>query len=129
MRLNPKRILQEDFKDQPWIGRLLTPINEIFSQLNSIINGGLTIKDNLRAEIKELEIRDTDIPLKFRCKYPEKPKSIVVGFVEEIAGSPAVITNPVWVHWSWDQEVVTVLSVTGITPGTKYRINLNVSYN
>ncbi|TXG85834.1 MAG: hypothetical protein E6R13_01600 [Spirochaetes bacterium] len=88
MRLNPKRILQEDFKDQPWIGKLLTPLNDVFTQLNSMLNGGLTIKDNLRAEIKELEIRTTDIPLKFRCKYPEKPKSIVVGFVEEISASP-----------------------------------------
>ena len=128
MRVSPRRLLQEDFKDQPWISRLLSPLNEFIGQVTSALSSNITIQDNLRAEIKELEVRTTDVPIKVRCKFPERPKAILVGYVEEVSASPSVLTAPVWVHWTWDNQVVTIQSVTNIASNTKYRINLVVHY-
>lgn len=47
-KLNGRKILAEEFKDQPWIAKLLGPLNEFITQVTQGINGGLTIQDNLR---------------------------------------------------------------------------------
>ena len=128
MKITPRRLLSEDFKDQSWIGKLLAPLNEHISQVVQALTGNITFQDNLFSEIKELEVRDSDLPLKFRCKYVSKPKAVFVGQCEEISGSSTLLPGPVTVDWEWAGQVVTIKQVFNINAATKYRLNLVVIY-
>ena len=127
-----KRFTMEDFKDQQgWIGRLLTPLNEFMQSVTFALSNQLTIKDNLAQEIKDVEVSVTATnmyPIYFKCKFSTRAVAMWVGNAVEIAGSPAVITNPVYIDWEYVNGQVKINNISGLTVGKRYRLTLVVSY-
>lgn len=48
--------VKEDFSEAPWMDRLIRPLNSVLGQLRAGMDGGLTLGDNLNAEIKTIDI-------------------------------------------------------------------------
>lgn len=49
-------LAKEDFAEAPWIDRLIRPLNTVLGALVSGVQNGLTLSENLNAEIKTLDV-------------------------------------------------------------------------
>jgi hypothetical protein len=73
-----RKLLAEDFKDQPWIAPLLASLNQFMDDVNSALKQSLTINDNFMGKILTVEVNG-QFPVKLRWDIPSKPLSVVVG--------------------------------------------------
>lgn len=124
-----KRILAEDFKDQPWIGKLLQPLNQFMSEAVEALSGGLN-SDNFTAQQKRLKVKvnANTYPLYFRWSQNSQPNGLWVVQAKEDAGSPEIITSPVWADWDFvikdGTGQIRVNNITGLTSGKTYFVTL-----
>jgi hypothetical protein len=51
---------REDFPDAPWIERLIRPLNTVLGAVTAGLGNGLTLGENLNAEIRTLDITTRD---------------------------------------------------------------------
>lgn len=111
------RIVQEDFPDQKsWIGKLLQPVNQFMTQVVSAFSNNLTFSENLRAQITTVTVKGdlTFSPVEFKTKFT--PVGLWPIKIVDKAASPAVVTAPIFVDWSFNPStsLVTIDSVHGL---------------
>lgn len=126
-----KRLSREDFSDQPWISKLLEPLNQVFTSLYDALNKRLTIADNHLAIIKTMTVRvpgGSEPYTEFPWPFVTNPIGCQVINAVDISDSPAAISGAVCCAggWNYSQGVVTVSNITGLTPGQKYSITFHV---
>jgi hypothetical protein len=51
---------KEDFADQPWMEKLIRPLNTVLGQIRSGLANGLTFAENLNAEVKTIDVTTAD---------------------------------------------------------------------
>lgn len=117
-----KRISQEEFPDQKWIGKLLGPLNNFMEQVVDAFNKALTVSDNMAGTLQTIEI--SGYPYSFRWTDKAKPTHITVGACNRD------LTDAPYVNWTYDSGggLIKITSVTGITPTTtlKYQLTLTI---
>jgi len=122
-----QRLTEQDFPDQTgWIGRLLSPINLYFEQVNSVLNKGITLGDNMAAVIKTVEL-DGNFPVKLAWGLSSRPVSVLVGNTYRSDGSAFTLTSAVQVQWSYNQAAqLQIDHVVGISPtsSAKFKVVL-----
>lgn len=117
-----KRIVREDFKDQPWIEKLLQPLNRFMESVVSALNKQLTFKENMAAQVHEFDFTEDNItyPLKVAWGLKTLPTDMIVTRVVVADGS-----NPsaaVWPLWSYDGTSINVSKFYGLDASTRYKI-------
>lgn len=128
-----KRFLTEDFppEQKSWIAKLLSPLNDFMTQVTSAFNNGITVKDNMLAEYREVEIivrATSTYPIYFKTKFPLKPVAVYCVGAKEVSGAPQPIAQSVWADWDFINGQVMITNLTGLTVGKKYLITFYVAY-
>lgn len=120
-----KRLLIEDFPDQAdWIGPLLQNLNIFIEEVTASLNKSLTLTDNLRATVRELDVVGGSYPVSFRQTFPGKCLGLWVVNAFENTASPAVLTSAVWADWEQKDNNLIINNLSGLTGGTKYKITV-----
>lgn len=108
-----KKLLQEDFKDQPWIGRLLSILNQFMESTSAALNKNLTRSDNFNGEIKSVTLQGT-LPLKISTSI--RPIGVQKIGLRRADGQPLVLSTAVDFTWSSTSEGIQIDSLVGIVP-------------
>lgn len=130
-----KRLLAEDFppEQKSWIIRLLIPLNDFMTQVTGAFNNGITVRENMLAEHREVEFivratADLTFPLKFKTKFALKPLVVTVVGAKEVSGAPQPIGQAVFADWTYENGQISITNLTGLTIGTTYKVMFHVSY-
>jgi hypothetical protein len=120
-----KRFLVDDFPEQAsWIGTLLYPLNLLLNTVYSNLNNGITIAQNLTAQINTLAITGSSPTTTFNWKFSGSgaPSLVQIGNIKLPNGSIPTLTAAVMVLWSYDSGVVTVSLVGLPNNSTSYNV-------
>lgn len=129
-KLTPRKLTVEDFPDeQSWIGSLLQPLNDFFSQVYQGWNNGISIEENLHQELRDLKlvVDVKTFPFKVKAKFNTYPKGVVVIYCQDTAGG-APTTAP-WVSWTYSNGQIKITNITGLTVGKTYNLKLHIIYS
>lgn len=121
-----QQIVPEDFRpdEQELAAKIADPVNTYIEQLNGILDNGLTIADNLRAEIRVVNVTGGQ-PTTFSYARSSKPVGLWVIDYSNITDPTEVLSVAVQAKWSYDgRGNITLNNVTGLTGGEKYNITL-----
>lgn len=107
-----KKLILEDFPGQkPWIDKLVAPINAFFEQVYFALVSGLTLKQNLKAQVFDyvlpLNINYANT-IKFNWTLNEPPTAVFIGFAREILSVPTQIGNHS-LEWTYADGQIEVL--------------------
>jgi len=122
-----KRVLQEEFPDQPWLNKLLTPLNKFMESVVSAFNKSITVNDNMAGAIRTVEMRGTTATIPWSG---QAPSVVIVGRVRASDNQPLDSTaNPdaIAVRWYLDSDGnIYIYSIQGVTPtpSLKYTLTL-----
>lgn len=124
-----KRFLVDDFPEQAsWIGALLYPLNLLLNTIYSNLNNGLTIAQNIQAQLTTLPIVGSSPSTSFSWKFPTvgAPAGISVINTALVSGSGSTVLGAVSCQWSYSAGVVTISSITGLNSANSYNITFIV---
>lgn len=120
-----KRLHRQDFQSQAsWIDNLLAPLNRFFDSVYTALNQGLNFKDNMVAQVKELEFRESGsiYPIKFAWNLRSQPTDLIVTRVVTVTGSGP--TAAVWADWSFNGRSIEIEDFTGLQSGDDYKVRV-----
>jgi hypothetical protein len=128
MKLTSKRFSAEDFKDQTWIEPLLSGLNTLLQELQTINTNQVTIADNLNQEILETKFLNDAVafPMRIKTKFATTPKGLSCIYCIATDGTTA--SNTPWLTWSFANQLLTIDSMTNLTSGKTYTIRLHLVY-
>lgn len=126
---NIRRLLVEDFPDQSeWIGKLLQPINQLSVTLASVLNGGLSLQDNVGVSYLEVTL-DTSIPTAFPLVMRHGLASVFglqLVYVVDTGNNPPVLPA-VTAHWEdLGDGRVQINNIAGLVAGRTYNLRFLV---
>lgn len=114
-----KRIVKEDFSDQPWAEKLLWPINRFMESVFGALDKGLTLGENLSAEIKTLTFTDADFPIRFNVNTPRRPTDVLVTRIFRTDGT--ALASAITLDWSpGDGNIVIINNILGLVATEQY---------
>jgi hypothetical protein len=120
-----KRFFIEQFQAPSWFGVFLNKFNLLLEQISDSLTHNLTIQDNMDAQIHTFSIlagATADLnTTEFESTMTGKPVAVIVGAAS--SGYTAMI-NPVQVFWRLDGKTIKINSITGLTSGLEYKLNL-----
>lgn len=125
MRLPPiKKFLMEDFQDQTtWIGKLFSPLNEYLTVVANGLSNGLTIQENMLAQIKTVLVNGASPSTSFTWKFSARPIGCVAIGATLADGTPAL--NP-QITWTYSAGIVQITSIAGLDTTKSYNITFHV---
>lgn len=118
-----KRFLTEDYPSEAsWIGTLLYSLNLLLNTVYSNLNNGLTIAQNMQAQVKTLSVSGLNPTTSFNWNYPNIGAPIGVSVVQclQTDAPISVVTNPVTAAWSYTGGVISINNVTGLSSAHTY---------
>jgi hypothetical protein len=121
-----QQIVPEDFKkeEQELASKIAQPFNTYVDQLDEILNRNLTFGDNLRCDLRTLQVT-AGTPVTFKYAQSGKPIGMWVINYSDITDPSAVPTTAVQPQWSYDgRGNITINNVTGLTASHKYNITI-----
>jgi hypothetical protein len=121
-----KTLRREDFQAQAdWIGRLLQPLNEFMSAVQTALNRDLTVADNLRAQIAEVSITENQTyPLGIKLTLPNGALGLAVLRAYEKNNPSNTIGSAVWADWEALKGEVRLNGLTGLSASKSYKVVL-----
>lgn len=121
------KLVVEEFKDQKaWIGKLLSTLNDFMTAVNSALNRSLTIKENMAADMRTVEL-DGTMPLKLSWDLKVRPRAVLVGDCYRSDATAITLTNAVGIRWSFNQSgQLQIDQVVGISPSSTARYKLEL---
>lgn len=128
MKITPRKYTLEDFKDQSWIGKLLSPLNSFIESVYALTQNNVSIEDNLFQEIKEIKFVNNaaNFPLKFQTKFNKLPKSVLCIYCVATDGTTS--SAQPWATWSYSNSQIQIDSLTSLTTDKTYIIRVHVIY-
>lgn len=121
-----QQIVPEDFKreEQEVASKIADPFNTYVEQLNEILDQGLTFADNLRADIRSIEVTGGS-PITFSYSQQAKPVGLWIVSYSNLTTPTEVLTTAVQAQWTYDgRGNITLNNLTGLTGGDKYNVTL-----
>lgn len=128
--INPQLFTVESFPEQQtWIGKLFSPLNQFTGDVIKGFRNGLTVKDNLYQEIKELKFVNStsNFPLRFTTKFASAPQGVLTMFIYNETLSTYSSTAPHFV-WNYANNQVILNSVSGLTADNTYTVRFLIIY-
>ena len=120
-----KRFLIDDFPSEAsWIGTLLYPLNLLLNTIYANLNNGLTIQQNMQAQINTLSVTGANPTTSYQWKFSSIGAPLGVTIVNSVqTNSPITpIVNAVTCQWSYSAGTVTISNVTGLTNSNTYNV-------
>jgi len=129
-QISPQRFSVEEFPDQKdWIDKLFYALNGFTGDVVRATANSLTIDDNFYQEIKEIKYVNStsSFPLKFATKFKTSPIGITPIYLQNnTLGSYSTLAP--WVTWGYQNGVVSISAISGLTAASSYTIRLLVIY-
>jgi len=123
----------EDFadllSDYPEVDGLLRNVNRFGVGTSAALNRGLTVAENVSAQIAEVTISDGATPaISVALKLPQGRKvqgvTVIQGRDITNRSAPAAIGGAPWVDWHEDGGKLVIEGITGLTASRKYQLRL-----
>lgn len=116
-----KKVVIEEFPEdvRGWMRKLLDPLNRFLEQAYFALVKGLTIGDNLKAQVNSYTVTTTQTyPISIGWNLNERPTAYLVAQIQNPTGAavPAYA-----MEWYYDNRQVKV-TLTGLTAATKYNV-------
>ena len=131
MKIRQYKLTTEEFKEQAeWIIRLISPLNNFMSDVNFAFNNNITIADNLRQEIKEIDHTENarNYPILISPKYGV-PKGLQIIYCKHNQSTPVDLTAAPFINYEIDaQTKIKITSITGLVADYRYTIRIHVIY-
>lgn len=129
MKLTSRKFSMEEFKDQEWIASLLSALNQFIQELQAINSNQITIADNLAQEILEIKFVNDAVafPMKVKTKFNQLPKGLTVIYCQATDGTTA--SNTPWLDQTFQNQLLTINSISNLTLGKTYTIRIQVIYS
>lgn len=128
-KLNSRKFSMESFKEAPtWLGTFLSQLNSFITEVYSSYQNQLTIEDNLYQEIKEVRLvnETTNLPLVIKTKFNKMPLCVqVIYCVATDNSTPSV--QP-WLTWTFNNQLLSILNITGLTASKTYTFRFLIIY-
>lgn len=121
-----KRLVREDFKDQKdWIDKLIQPINQFFESVTTGLSKGLTLSDNVDAQIQTVNFTEGDAP-SFRVTTKGRPRGVVVTGIYNFTTPADPVTGAVFPIWEYNatDNSIKLTKIYGLKTGEKYSLTL-----
>lgn len=103
--------------------RVYRLLDEMCSDLRSIINGNLTFADNIASQRRTVQV-DTGSDYTLVLTTPTKPSAVIAMGVRNLASEDGRVLTGNVVEWEWRGSNVLIHSITGLTADTRYEIDL-----
>lgn len=118
-----RRLLVEDFLEQKdWISKLFTPLNTFMDGVNSSLSRGISLRDNMAADVKVItldSVPTAEKPARVQWSLPVNPIAVHVGNVQNPKYTNFTLAAAVQVQWIYDATGgLRLTNVIGITPTT-----------
>lgn len=107
-----------------WLDKVIYAFNRLADSVYTAFNNGLTMSDNMRAQVFVLKISTTDLPYRMASTRPVTDAWVTA--IYEDSGSRVDFTTAVWVDWVYDASSsnFVVYNISGITVGKTYNIRI-----
>lgn len=119
-----RQIVREDFPGVSWIDKLIRPINLALGQIVAGLRNGLTLAENMNAEVRTVDLSGTSFPFKFTTAVRGKVVGLWVGKSSELVGRDEIPSPAGWVSWEQNGQSVTLKSADWFEAGKTYRLTL-----
>lgn len=118
-----KKLLMEDFQDQQsWISKLLYPLNMFMTTVSNGLSNGLTIQDNMIAQVKTILVNGATPVTSFSWHYSTKPIGCLPVAASKSDGTAAA--NPS-IQWVYSAGLINI-QISGLDPTKSYYITFYV---
>lgn len=124
MRLSTvKKIIIEDFpsEQRKWLPKLTLPLNTFLDQAYKALIKGITIRDNLKAEITSLTLLAGETSRKIKWGLNEKPSVCILGNI--VYDNGEVPTTQITMYWVYANGQIEV-TFLGLDANSKYKITI-----
>jgi hypothetical protein len=100
-----KRIIIEEFpvEVRSWLKKLIEPLNRFLEQVYFALVNGLTVRENLKAQVNTLTLEASASTVKFSWNLNERPTAV---FVANILDTTGVVVSPYSMSWVYDNGQV-----------------------
>lgn len=124
-----KRINLEDYKDAPeWFQRLAYWLNTFFESINIALTNNLTFEQNMLAQVRSFEVKAGAsaalCTASFKLTMKRKPMALFLGRAKIKGDDQTPIGAAVHLDWRYEEGMVYVTAITGLTNGTTYEFQV-----
>lgn len=126
-----RRINKQDYPEQyqDLIDILSTSLNYGIEVIYSLLNGKLTIKDNLSSTIKEFDItvNATGNPISktvIKKSSTDKIEGMIVVRAQNLVNSSVYPTSGIFITYTETTDSLIINNITGLQANNPYRINI-----
>jgi len=96
-----KRIILEEFPSEvrSWLKKLVEPLNKFLEQVYYALVNGITIKDNLKAQVNNITIEAAQTyPVKYSWSLNERPTAVMPANIVDTTGAAVSPYSFSWVY-------------------------------
>ena len=117
------KLILEDYPDEirSWFRKLVLAINPFLEQVYSILTNGVTLKDNLKAQVIKQTLPAGTSEVTIAYNLNERPTSVVIGQILTSSGSYP--TNQITLYWTFVDGQIK-LKFVNLNSSTEYLITV-----
>jgi len=118
-----KKLILEDLpaEQRSWMKKVIEPLNRFLEQTYFALVNGLTIRDNLKAQISDSTVEINQVyPVKIAWTLNERPSAVLVALIQDDLGSAIPAYS---MTWTIDSGVLK-LTFNGLTATNKYNLKI-----
>ena len=118
-----KKLILEEFPSEVrgWLTKLVDPLNRFLEQAYFALVNGLTLTDNLKAQVNDLTIfENQSYPVKYSWRLNERPTMILVGQITVSNGTSVPAYSFSWIYNNGTVEA----TFNGLTSSNEYKVKL-----
>lgn len=118
-----KKLIIEDYPAdvRPWLKKMIDPLNRFLEQVYYALVKGLTVSDNLKAQINTVSVAvGQTYPIKFAWTLNERPSAVWVANCSEDSGGTVAAYSIAWVYNNGQIEV----TLTGLDNAKAYTFKI-----
>ena len=118
-----KKLILEDLpaEQRSWMKKVIEPLNRFLEQTYFALVNGLTIRDNLKAQISDSTVEINQVyPVKIAWTLNERPSAVLVALIQDNLGSAIPAYS---MTWTLDSGVLK-LTFNGLTATNKYNLKI-----
>lgn len=120
------KILAEEFPEEKFMPKLLSPINDFFADVVSALNKSLTFKENIAGDVITATI-DGVYPLDIRWTNKSRPIAAWIGSCREVTGTHTTFTTPLFLDWEMSSMgAFRINKVVGLTATSSVKFTITI---
>lgn len=118
-----KKLVLEDLPAEvrPWMKKVVEPLNRFLEQVYYALVNGLTITDNLKAQLSTSTVEPNQVyPIRIAWTLNERPNAVLVASISDDLGQAVPAYS---MTWTYDSGVLK-LTFNGLTAANKYNLKI-----